>query len=128
MNRGLVMAIEKKKGEAPLYIQLYEYYKELILQGGLRPGEKLPSIRRCALERQLSKTTVENSYMQLCAEGYIQSRGGSGFYVSELELIQSSQLQQVEDIKNTNKIKIEYDFISSSVDKKVLILICGDVI
>ena len=78
------MEKRKKKSDYPLYLEIYEYYKNLILLGRMKPGEKLPSIRRCALERQVSKTTIESSYMQLAAEGYIEAVAGSGYYVSEV--------------------------------------------
>ena len=42
-----------------LYLQIYDYYKNLIEEGKLPEGEKLPSIRRCAEERNVSRTTVE---------------------------------------------------------------------
>ncbi|HAZ37626.1 MAG TPA: PLP-dependent aminotransferase family protein, partial [Clostridiaceae bacterium] len=60
---------------------IYNHYKDLIVSGKLKPGAKLPSIRKCALERMISRTTVEAAYLQLSAEGYIISKPGSGFYV-----------------------------------------------
>lgn len=114
------MAMEKcKESNHPLYLQIYEYYKNLIVLGRLKPGEKLPSIRRCALERQVSKTTIESSYMQLVAEGYIEALPGSGYYVSEGGFNTKSEKTvspyQEADIK---KIKPMYDFASGNVDYK----------
>lgn len=107
-----------KKSQGPLYLALYEYYKELIMQGSLKPGEKLPSIRRCALERQVSKTTVEASYMQLAAEGYVHAVGGSGYYVSEIEFAKVDTTKQAFVGEIINEEKIIYDFVSSTVDDK----------
>ena len=106
-----------KKVVQPLYLEIYEYYKNLILLGRMKPGEKLPSIRRCALERQVSKTTIESSYMQLAAEGYIHAVAGSGYYVSELnfEEIKRVMPSYQKDIKEEKTL---YDFVSSSVDDK----------
>ena len=56
------------------YMRVYNYYKQLILSQQLAPGSRLPSIRRCAAELQMSRTTVETAYMVLAAEGYIISR------------------------------------------------------
>lgn len=111
------MVKKDDKGQ-PLYLALYEYYKKLILQGSLKPGEKLPSIRRCALERQVSKTTVEASYMQLCAEGYIHAVGGSGYYVSEIEFEKVKTERQLDIENQISREKLAYDFASSSVDEK----------
>ncbi|HTQ72489.1 MAG TPA: PLP-dependent aminotransferase family protein, partial [Acidocella sp.] len=48
----------------------------------LAPGTRLPSIRAQALARNVSKTTVVEAYDRLAAEGVIESRRGSGFYVA----------------------------------------------
>ena len=50
------------------YMRVYNYYKQLILSQQLAPGSRLPSIRRCAAELQMSRTTVETAYMVLAAE------------------------------------------------------------
>src|SRR5688572_25580896 len=47
----------------------------------LRPGTRLPSIRNCAVESRVSRSTVVEAYDQLIAQGLIESRRGSGFYV-----------------------------------------------
>ena len=67
--------------EKKLYMQLYNHFKNLIVNGTFTAGTKLPSVRRCAQEFSLSKTTVETAYMQLTAEGYVQSKPQSGYYV-----------------------------------------------
>ncbi|MGE3593508.1 MAG: GntR family transcriptional regulator, partial [Arcobacter sp.] len=65
---------------SPLYIQLYEQLKDEI-KTKLKAGEKLPSIRKISSDYKLSKTTVQTAYNQLYAEGYIQSREKSGYFV-----------------------------------------------
>ncbi len=71
-----------EKSSIPLYIQLYEQIKSDIQNNNIA-GTKLLSIRKMCQEYKLSKTTVESAYNQLYAEGYIESRPQSGFYVSE---------------------------------------------
>ncbi|MCD7734266.1 MAG: PLP-dependent aminotransferase family protein [Clostridiales bacterium] len=68
-------------GSAPLYQQLYRYIREEILSGRLASGEKLPSKRQLSKALSVSVVTVEGAYSQLVAEGYLQSRDRSGFYV-----------------------------------------------
>ena len=65
------------------YLQVYDYYKELILSQKLSSGVKMPSIRRCATQLGVSKTTIEMAYLSLCADGYIFSKPQSGYYVAE---------------------------------------------
>ncbi|ADV46110.1 PLP-dependent aminotransferase family protein [Nitratifractor salsuginis] len=66
----------------PLYEQLYRVLKSWIVNEA-EAGERLPSVRALAKENRLSRTTVESAYAQLYAEGYIQSRPRSGYYVAE---------------------------------------------
>ena len=68
----------------PLYIQLYRHIKGEILDGNIKVGEKLPSLRKIALDSGLSVTTTGQAYEQLLTEGYITSKVKSGYYVSEI--------------------------------------------
>ena len=102
------------------YMRVYRYYKELILTGKLAPGARIASIRRCAKQLQLSRTTVETAYMLLAAEGYIVSRPQSGYYVTEFFSGKDGGQKKTE--KETEKEKadnavIRYDFASSRVDR-----------
>ena len=97
-----------------LYMQIYDYYKELIESGKMPEGTRLPSIRRCAKERNVSKTTVEQGYMCLCDDGYILPKSQSGYYVSKRgSTTKKSEIKsEILNRKNT----ILYDFASSGVD------------
>ena len=44
----------------------------------------MPSLRKCSQELKLSRTTIENAYLQLAAEGYIISKAQSGYYVTDI--------------------------------------------
>ncbi|NKQ41412.1 MAG: PLP-dependent aminotransferase family protein [Sulfurovum sp.] len=77
------MYILDEKSKIPLHLQLYNELKNNI-STNYQAGDKLPSIRKVATLYNLSKTTVESAYSQLYAEGYIESRPKSGYYVSEL--------------------------------------------
>jgi GntR family transcriptional regulator / MocR family aminotransferase len=69
--------------KAPLYRQLYEHLRGVILANQLKGGTKLPSTRALADELGVSRNTVMNAYNQLFAEGYLESREGSGTYVAK---------------------------------------------
>lgn len=73
-----------KKSNTALYIQLYEYIKSEITTGLLKPDSKLPSIREASTTLKLSKTTIENAYSQLVAEGYIDNLPKRGYFVCNL--------------------------------------------
>ena len=76
-----------EKRKQPLHIQLYEAIKEDILTNRQK-GDKLPSIRKTATLHNLSKTTVESAYTQLCAEGYVESVPKRGYFISDLSFTQ----------------------------------------
>ena len=101
---------EKRK----LYMQIYDYYKDLIESGKLPEGSKLPSIRRCAEERNVSKTTVEQGYMCLCDDGYILPKSQSGYYVSKRSNTAKKTEKKNENTESKNTII--YDFASAGVD------------
>src|SRR5574344_1186656 len=95
----------------PLYIKLYNYYYEMIINGKLNPGTKIPSIRNCSEQLGLSRTTVENAYMALADDGYITSQAKSGFYVTELAIKKTIRKQQLQKTKSINNIK--FNFLSA---------------
>ncbi len=103
--------------EHTLYMEVYDYYKSLILTGKLPKMSRLPSIRRCSAELGVSRTTVENAYLQLAADGYILSKPQSGYYVTD---IASHSQKKSENIKksDTEKKEIIYDFASLKADRE----------
>ncbi|RAT98320.1 PLP-dependent aminotransferase family protein [Brevibacillus sp. Leaf182] len=68
----------------PQYVQLYAYLKKEIVAGRLAVSSKLPSVRKLADLLGVSTTPVEMAYQQLLAEGFIQSKPRSGYYVEKL--------------------------------------------
>ena len=66
----------------PLYQQLIQQLRLLIVAGRLHPSSKLPSSRHLAIELKVSRTTCTNAYQQLLAEGLLVSRQGAGIYVN----------------------------------------------
>lgn len=98
-------------------MQIYDYYKNLIESGKMQEGEKLPSIRRCAEERRVSKTTAEQAYLCLCDDGYIMPKSQSGYYVSKRGSL--AKKQEIQSNYKTQKTEIIYDFSSAGVDEEV---------
>src|SRR5262245_38479547 len=66
----------------PLHRQVYEGLRRAVLDGRLRPGQRLPSTRALALELDISRLPVLAAYDQLRHEGYLDGRIGSGTFVS----------------------------------------------
>ncbi|MFW2380080.1 GntR family transcriptional regulator, partial [Aliarcobacter butzleri] len=72
----------KFDNNSPLYMLLYKQLKNDI-ETKLKAGSKLPSIRKLSNDYNLSITTVQNSYNQLYAEGYIESKKNSDYFICE---------------------------------------------
>lgn len=101
-----------EKGE--LYHTLYTYIKNAVANGLIKKGEKLPSIREAAAQLNVSRTTVENAYMRLCIEGYVESLPQRGYFI-----IGAPKRENKESLEPpAKKKKIEYDFSSRRVDER----------
>lgn len=71
-----------RHASVPLSIQIYEGLRRAILRGQLRSGTRLPSTRSLAEEYEVSRNTTVFAYEQLLAEGYVESKIGSGTCVA----------------------------------------------
>jgi GntR family transcriptional regulator/MocR family aminotransferase len=65
----------------PLHRQVYEQWREGILSGRFRPGERVPSTRELAESLAVSRGTISEAWDQLIAEGYLETSPGSGTFV-----------------------------------------------
>ncbi len=83
----------------PIYEQIAEQVKALILNGELAEGDALPSLRLLAKELRISVITTKRAYEELEREGFIVSVPGKGCFVAgkNLELVREEHLRQVEE-------------------------------
>ena len=68
---------------APIYRQLKDRVVAMMLDGVLKPGDALPSVRQVAAEYQLNPITVSRAYQELADEQLVEKRRGLGMYVTE---------------------------------------------
>lgn len=106
----------ENRGNDSLYEFLYKQIKKDILSGALSAGEKLPSKRSLAKNLNISTITVENSYNQLMAEGYLYSVPKSGFYVSDITSLEPLEKNRPERPQKTASETRDYfaDFANNS--------------
>ena len=71
-----------RSASAPIYRQLEDFLRRMILNGALYPKQKLPSTRALAHELGVSRITVKSVYEQLISEGYAQAKTGAGTFIS----------------------------------------------
>lgn len=83
----------------PLYEQIVNQMKAMILNGQLQQGEMLPSIRIMAKDLKVSIITVKRAYEELDKEGFVQTTPGKGTYVSlnNMERLKEIQMSQIEN-------------------------------
>src|ERR1700735_4739519 len=68
--------------KTPMYRQLYDWFRKAIIDGRMRPGQRVPSTRGMATELKISRIPVLNAYEQLLAEGYFETFVGAGTRVA----------------------------------------------
>ena len=67
----------------PIYRQLRDRVVAMILDGVLKQGDALPSVRQVAADFQINPITVSKAYQELVDENLVEKRRGLGMYVSE---------------------------------------------
>ena len=73
--------IDLKNGSGAVYRRLYEALHTAIVNGVIKNGERLPSIREAAEQLSVSRTTVESAYLKLCIEGLAEGLPQRGYFI-----------------------------------------------
>ena len=71
-----------RASRTPLTRQIYMQVRSAVLSGALRPGTRVPSSRTMALKLGVARASVVLAYEHLLAEGYVESRHGSGTFIA----------------------------------------------
>ncbi len=75
----------------PIYGQVKDGFRKLILSGALATGEKLPSIRELSAELAINPNTIQRAYRELEAEGFIHSVAGKGSFAAALSEVSGTR-------------------------------------
>lgn len=113
--------IISSQSELPIYAQIREQIKEQILNGQIKEGTILPSIRKLAKEVGVSVITTTRAYRDLEEEGFIASMQGKGSIVlsKDNEMMREKYLMRIEEgmmtaieiAKHINMTKEEFDHL-----------------
>ncbi|GIN23301.1 GntR family transcriptional regulator [Siminovitchia fordii] len=108
--------IISNSSKEPIYEQITNQIKSLILAGELQEGAAIPSMRKLAKDLHISVITTKRAYEELEKEGYIYSIVGKGSFVAEqnLELMKEKKLKVIEEqliavITNSKEIGLSLD-------------------
>ena len=117
----LTTALDAASG-VPLYEQLYRSLAAEMRTGAISAGTRMPGKRRLAAELSVSVNTVDAAYQMLAAEGYLEARERSGFYVQEYlalpERTESAAPPQPEAAPAPER-PVRYDLSTRGVDPEL---------
>lgn len=102
--------------EKPLYQQLYEAVVRQIRDGRLPVGERMPGKRSLASQLAVSVNTVDTAYQMLVAEGYLESRPRSGFFVQDVPEVFAAPSSPVTGTAHAEPPQWRFDCSTGSVD------------
>jgi GntR family transcriptional regulator len=91
----------------PIYLQIVNQIKSMIMSGELKEGEALPSMRNLAMQLRISLITTKRAYEELERDGFIESFTGKGSFVKA----QNKELLREENLKAAEEL------MSQAVDK-----------
>ena len=118
--------ISNSSGE-PIYQQISDQIKGLILNGTLKAGDALPSMRTLAQQLRISVITTKRAYEDLERDGFIESYTGKGSFVKgqNTELLREEYLRQTEALLTQVCDKARQCELSLDELKEMLELIYG---
>ena len=87
---GKVYKLDHTSGK-PIYEQIRDNLKKLIIDGVLKPDEKILSVRELAVEMTINPNTIQKAYKDLENEGYIYSVRAKGFFVAPKDNVKNTE-------------------------------------
>ena len=79
----------------PVYEQISDGFKKLIMARALNKDDKLPSVRELASQYAINPNTIQRAYRDLESEGYIYSVAGKGSFVVDINEISYKHLSEI---------------------------------
>lgn len=122
---GVMEIIIKNSSSEPIYQQITSQIKAMIIDGTLKAGDTMPSMRNLAKSLHVSVITAQHAYEDLQKDGFIETVAGKGTFVSSQNknFIREEQLriieQKIEDIAKIAKI---YDVSLDELIKTLTII------
>ena len=107
----------------PLYEQIKEKIRELIICGALKSGEQIPSVREMAGDMAINPNTIQKAYKELEGEGFIVVMRGRGYFVAPRDYAKE-KAPTSELLCEFRKILAELKFLGMS-DEQIIEIIKG---
>ena len=111
------------RDKRPIYEQIKEKLKNLIISGAIKENEKIPSVRELAAETAINPNTIQKAYKELENENYIYSVRAKGYFVSGVKEINDHI--NIDELKERLKevlnelyfLRMDYSEVIDEVDK-----------
>lgn len=107
----------------PIYEQIRDNMKQLIIDGVLKSDERIPSVRELAVTMAINPNTIQKAYKELEADGYVYSVRAKGVFVAPIEnipaAVNSAKLYRnlEEAVKELYFLGVKKDEVSGIIDK-----------
>lgn len=109
------------RSRKPIYEQLVDKFKELIINEILKADEQLPSVRALAQELTINPNTIQKAYRELENQGYIYSVKGKGSFVNPIPShINTEKIETVK--KELSKLLAEALYLGMSAEELIKLL------
>lgn len=114
------------RSSQPIYEQIVSQYKYLCLQGYLKKGDSIPSVRRMAMDLSITPGTVAKAYREMEQIGMIETIRGKGTFIA-------SRPETVRDEKEIRKVREEMkenclELIYQGLEKKEILALVEEVL
>jgi GntR family transcriptional regulator len=94
----------------PIYEQVKEGIRKLVVSGAVGPDEKLPSVRELASKLAINPNTISRAYRDLEAEGYLYTVGGKGTFASAHKQVQDYRIGEL--LQKLDEVLEELHYLS----------------
>lgn len=109
------------KDNIPIYLQIEQYLYRQIALGKMKAGEKIPSVRKLALELTVNVNTVQRALQEMNTQGILYTKRGEGNFVTEdTELLSKTKQSLInneldEFVQNMEKLGVKQDKLVSTL-------------
>lgn len=101
----------------PIYEQIKEGIRKLVVSNALSANEKIPSVREMASKLAINPNTIQKAYRELEGEGYIYTVAGKGTFVSERKEV--FETRQSELLEAFDEVVTELLFLSVKKERLI---------
>lgn len=110
----------------PIYEQIISQYKYLTLQGYLKPGDAIPSVRKLAMELEITPGTVAKAYREMEKQGLIETLRGKGTFIAGMpDKIRDEGV--IDKVKEELKIQC-MELIYQGLDKQEIVRMIEEIV